>query len=131
MQAARIAAARGVTLYTVGVGDPRAAGEEALNTAVLTQMAELTHGRFMRANDEQSLADAYRTLGELEPVTHRTTAYQPKRAISHYPLAGVVALLGIDALLRAGRELWLALSRKRSLRREARVAALAGSRGGG
>ncbi len=131
VQAARIAAARGVTLYTIGVGDLRAAGEEALNTAVLTQMAELTHGRFIRANDEQSLADAYRTLGELEPVAHRTTAYQPKRAISHYPLAGVVVLLGLYALVRAIRELLLAVSRRRSLRRNARSHALAGSSAGG
>jgi Ca-activated chloride channel homolog len=106
VQAARIAAARGVTLYTIGVGDPRAAGEEALNTAVLTQMAELTRGRFIQATDEQSLAEAYRTLGQLEPVAHRTTAYQPKRAISHYPLAGVVVLLGLYALLRTGKD-WL------------------------
>jgi len=132
VQAARIAAARGVTLYTIGVGDPRAAGEEALNTAVLTQMAELTHGRFIRANDEKSLADAYRTLGELEPVAHRTTAYQPKRAISHYPLAGVVVLLGLYALLRTGRELLAAVARKRALRRDAGgSSALAGSRAGG
>jgi Ca-activated chloride channel homolog len=112
VQAARIAASRGVTLYTIGVGDPRAAGEEALNTAVLTQMAELTRGRFMRANDERSLADAYRTLDGLEPVAHRTTAYQPKRAISHYPLLGVIALLGLDALLRAGRDAYLAVARR-------------------
>jgi Ca-activated chloride channel family protein len=127
VQAARIAAARGVTLYTIGVGDPRKAGEEAMNTAVLTQMAELTHGRFIQANDEKSLADAYRTLGELEPVAHRTTAYQPKRGVSHYPLAGVVVLLGLYALLRAGHDSWLALSRKRALPRDTPVDSLSGS----
>jgi len=100
LQAARVARSRGVTLYTIGVGDPRTAGEEALNVAVLTRMAELTRGRFIRANDEQSLAVAYRTLGALEPVTHRTVAYQPKRAVSHYPLFGIVFLLAADALLR-------------------------------
>jgi Ca-activated chloride channel homolog len=113
-QAARIAAARGVTLYTIGVGDPRTAGEEALNTAVLGQMAELTHGQFIRANDEASLAAAYRTLGELQPVAHRTTAYQPKRSIAHYPLVGVVILLGSDALVRALASLLAALSQRRS-----------------
>jgi len=121
VQAARIAASRGVTLYTIGVGDPRSAGEEAMNTAVLTQMAELTRGRFMHANDEQSLADAYRTLGELEPVAHRSIAYQPKRAISHYPLLGVVALLGLAALMRAASDLRLAIARRQ------RRAPLAGS----
>jgi Ca-activated chloride channel homolog len=131
VQAARIAAARGVTLYTIGVGDPRAAGEEALNTAVLTQMAELTHGRFIRASDEKSLVEAYRTLGQLEPVAHRVTAYQPKRAVSHYPLAGVVALFGLYALLRTGRELLTAVARKRALRRDVRSSALTGSRAGG
>jgi len=114
LQAARIAAARGVTLYTIGVGDPRTAGEEALNTAVLTQMAQLTRGRFIRANDERSLADAYRVLGELEPVAHRTIGYQPKRAISHYPLLGVAGLLGLDALLRCFSMVSAAWTRRRA-----------------
>ena len=113
LQAARIAAARGVTLYTIGVGDPRTAGEEALNAAVLTQMAELTRGRFIRANDAHSLAEAYRVLGELEPVAHRTVGYQPKRAISHYPLLAVVVLLGLDALMRSAASVAAAWSRRR------------------
>jgi len=102
LQAARIAQTRGITLYTIGVGDPRAAGEEALNTSVLSEMAELTHGRFIRANDAPSLAEAYRVLGGLEPIAHRTIGYQPKRAVSHYPLAGVALIFGLSALTRAG-----------------------------
>ena len=100
VQAARIAAARGVTLYTIGVGDPRAAGEEALNTAVLGEMAKLSNGRYIFADDAQSLAAAYRVLGALEPVARQTTGYQPRRAVGHYPLVGVAALLGLAALSR-------------------------------
>jgi len=98
LQAARIAAARGVTLHTIGVGDPRAAGEEALNTAVLTNMAQLTHGQFFRANDEQGLERAYQALDRLEPIAHRTTVYQPKRAVGYAPLFVVIGVLGLGAL---------------------------------
>lgn len=102
VQAARIAAARGVTLYTIGVGDPRAAGEEALNSAVLEQMARLSGGRYTFANDADSLASAYEKLDALEPVARRTTGYQPRRAVGFYPLLGVVALLAVAALSRCG-----------------------------
>ncbi len=98
VQAARIAAARGVTLHIIGVGDPRAAGEEALNTAVLTRMSTLTGGRFFRANDTASMEEAYRTLDTLEPIAHRTTAYQPKQAVTDEPLSVVVSLFSLAAL---------------------------------
>jgi Ca-activated chloride channel family protein len=108
-QAARIAAARGVTLDLIGVGDPRSAGEEALNTAVLGKMAELTHGRFLLANDAAALQSAYRQLDALEPVAQRVTGYQPRRALSYYPLAGVALVFGLAALARGGSALSLRL----------------------
>jgi Ca-activated chloride channel family protein len=114
VQAARIAAARGVTLHVIGVGDPRAAGEEALNTAVLTRMTDLTGGHFFRANDAKSLEEAYRTLDGLEPIAHRTTEYQPKLAVGYEPLAVVIALLGLAALAGAVGNLWTAWSSRRT-----------------
>lgn len=99
VQAARISAARGVTLHIIGVGDPRAAGEEALNTTVLSRMATLTGGRFFRANDAAGMEEAYRTLDALEPIAHRATAYQPKKAVLYEPLALVIGLLGLAAVL--------------------------------
>ncbi len=116
VQAARISAARGVTLHIIGVGDPRAAGEEALNTAVLTRMATLTGGRFFRANDTASMEEAYRTLDALEPIAHRTTVYQPKKATLYEPLAVVIALLGVAALAGAFVNLRRAWSSRRSAR---------------
>jgi Ca-activated chloride channel family protein len=116
LQAARIAAARGVTLYTIGVGDPRAAGEQALNTSVLERMAELTQGRYIFAGDADSLAGAYRVLDSLEPVAQRTASYQPRRSVSHYPLAGVVALLCLSALARSAAWVVAALGRWRGRR---------------
>jgi len=116
-QAARIAAARGVTLYLIGVGDPRTAGEEALNTAVLGKMAELTHGRFLLAGDAAALQSAYRQLDALEPVAHRVTGYQPRRALSYYPLAGVALVFGLAALARGGSAVRVLLGAPRRRRR--------------
>lgn len=115
VQAARIAASRGVTLHVIGVGDPRAAGEEALNTAVLTRMTDLTRGHFFRANDAKSLEEAYRTLDGLEPIARRTTVYQPKQAVGHEALLVVIALLGLTALVGAVDNLRNAWSSRRAL----------------
>ena len=101
-------------LHVIGVGDPRAAGEEALNTAVLTRMTDLTGGRFFRANDAKSLEDAYRTLDGLEPIAHRTTVYQPKQAVGQEPLAVVIALFGLTALVGAFGNLKSAWSGRRT-----------------
>jgi Ca-activated chloride channel homolog len=122
-QAARIAAGRGVTLYTIGIGDPRAAGEEALNTTVLTRMAELTSGRFIFAADAAGLESAYRVLDGLEPVAHRLASYQPRRAVGFYALAGVALILALPSLARtlATAAALLGWERARARRRTGRI----------
>lgn len=131
VQAARISAARGVTLHIIGVGDPRAAGEEALNSAVLTRMATLTGGQFFRANDAAGMEQAYRALDALEPIAQRTTAYQPKKAVLYEPLAVVVSLLGFAALAGALGNLRRVGSRRRAAPISAEPSAQLGGAGNG
>ena len=45
-EAAQIAADRNITIYTVAVGDPSAAGEEKLDEPTLRDVASATNGRF-------------------------------------------------------------------------------------
>jgi Ca-activated chloride channel family protein len=102
LRAARIARERGVKLYLIGVGDPKVAGEESLNEAVLEGMASLTGGRYLHAQDQTELAGAYAELARLEPVTSTTDSYQPKRSVAYLPLFAILVLLVLHMLLDVG-----------------------------
>jgi Ca-activated chloride channel family protein len=105
-RAARIAAEQNVRLYVIGVGDPRALGEESLNEDVLRDMASATHGRYLHAQSAQELEVAYAELDRLEPIRHRKTSYQPRRSVAFAPLGAVALAFSLSAVLRALAALW-------------------------
>jgi Ca-activated chloride channel family protein len=91
-KAAAIAERAGITLYTIGVGDPGAAGEAPLDVDTLRSIAEATGGRFFRAGDRAALADTYRSLDALEPLDYETQSYRPTFELYFWPLGAAVAL---------------------------------------
>lgn len=98
LTAARIAAQKGITIHVVGVGDPVAAGEARLNEEVLTQIAQLTGGRYFHASDRAELTQIYQQLDQLERIEFESHSYTPKRGIYYYPL-GAAAILMCALLL--------------------------------
>lgn len=114
-RAARIAAAAHVRIYTIGIGADRMQvpglfGPQTVNPSadldvdMLTAIASETGGRFFRATDTAQLADAYRTIGRLEPVAGRAHLLRPRRELFRWPLLlAVLALLlaALPAPLRA------------------------------
>lgn len=98
-ESARIAAALGLRIHTVGVGsgDDRAAGRDE---KTLRRLAELTGGRYFRATDADSLAAAGAALAELEPAHSMIEGYRRwrDRFAEVLVLALVVCLL--DTLLQ-------------------------------
>lgn len=86
-QAAEIAAARGITLYPVAIGDPTTVGEQKLDADLLQTMADITGGQFFLASDRAGLATIYATLDQLEPQKFDSRYYQPKREIFPFLLA--------------------------------------------
>lgn len=108
-QAARLAAAYGVRLYTIGIGRQDAAGPNpygvwstegaaAFDRELLETVAEMTGGRYFHALDREGLEAAWRELDRLEPAlgdalkSYRATALYP------WPLGAALVL-----------SLWLAL----------------------
>lgn len=97
LAAARVARAAGVRIYTIGVGAAAgqlnvfglqlAAPDDALDTSVLTQIADTTGGRFFRAADGAELADAYRAIAALEPLAHGAALLRPDHEWYPWPLA--------------------------------------------
>ncbi len=102
--AAAIAADKGVTIHTIGVGDPEASGESKVDLAALEAIAAQTGGAYFFASDQAALEDVYAEIDQLNPRITETTSFRPTESLAHIPLAAALAvlLLGI-AWLRASR----------------------------
>lgn len=91
-EAARVARDKGITIHTVAVGDPQAAGEDKLDEAALKEVAGTTGGGFFRALDRAQLADIYRRLDEIETRRVDTVSFRPRREIYWMPLSAALIL---------------------------------------
>ena len=101
--AAEMAAAKGVVIHTIGIGDPSAEGEARVNLQGLQQIADTTGGNFFRAEDRTALDQVYSTLDTLTPHQVKTLSHQPKKDLFWWPLGAAIALLALyhlGALLR-------------------------------
>jgi len=98
--AADIAQQNGLVIYTIGVGDPAASGENRVDLGVLKSVASTTGGEFFRAEDGAQLQAIYADIERLVPAKLQTLSWRPKLPLFQWPLGGAV----IVALL-----LWLAL----------------------
>ncbi len=93
VNAAEIAAANGVEIYTVAVGDPDATGEDRVDTATLEAIAARTGGAAFFAGDEAALEKVYSRIDDLAPREVETLSYRPRRALAWIPLLAA-ALVG-------------------------------------
>ena len=103
LDAAKLAKAAGVRIYTIGVGSDTqsvnvfgmqlSAPDNALDVQVLTHIADETGGRFFRAADGDELAAAYRTIDALEPLATGHSLLRPDHEWYPWPL-GLALLLG-------------------------------------
>ncbi len=110
--AADLAKKLGVRIYTIGVGADRMVVDTAfgrqvvdpsqdLDEATLGQIAETTGGLYFRATDVSGLADIYREIDKLEPVTDAPLYMRPTVALYFWPLGAALALIGLFALAQA------------------------------
>lgn len=103
-KAAEIAKGKGIVIHTVSVGDPRAAGEQALDVPTLQAVAKETGGIYSAASDRKQLEDIYKHLDALEARKAATLSRRPKHDVHHWPLAvGFVAAMLYHVVLLAWR----------------------------
>lgn len=113
LTAAKLAAQQGIKIYTIGLGSQRVTVNGLFGSATVTPSAELdekslrdiaqlTAGRFFRANNSRELHQVYREIDRLEPVASDTALFYPIVPYYHWPL-GLALLLSI---LLLGRSLW-------------------------
>lgn len=114
LRAAELARDYGIRIYTIGVG----AGAQRIQTAfgtqivdpsrdldevTLTKIAEITGGRYFRAQNVAGLAQIYRELDRLEPVSGDARTVRPSVALYYIPLGVSLALiLVLGGLMAAG-----------------------------
>ncbi len=100
VNAAAIAASRGVEIHTIAVGDPDATGEGRVDTAALKAIAERTGGAAFFAGDEAGLEDVYARIDELAPREMETLSYRPRQSLAYLALlaaalVGTLTVLGL------------------------------------
>ena len=84
-RAAEIARDKGVTIYTIAMGDPQAAGEQALDEKTLQAIAATTGGQYFHAQDRAELDGIYATLDQLNPRQVETLSYRPEYELYFWP----------------------------------------------
>lgn len=116
MMAAEIARDMGVKLYTIGVGSEGEAPYPAqdvfgnyqevmvpvkIDEELLTEMAEMTGGRYFRATDEEALKRVYDEINQLEKSEVQVIEYHKHYANDHFEewLLLAVLLLALEFVI--------------------------------
>jgi Ca-activated chloride channel family protein len=111
IKAAELAQQIGLRIYTIGIGAEqmvvssitggmrRVNPSADLDEATLTEIANLTGGRYFRAKDTAGLQDIYRLLDEFEPVAEPEAGFRPVTSLYYWPLAGAFVLASFLALI--------------------------------
>lgn len=92
IEAARIAAQRGIRIYTVAIGDATTVGEDKLDEQALRDVASATGGSYFFAADRKNLAEIYAELDRIETSKVKTFSHRPRRQLYYLPLAAGLLL---------------------------------------
>ena len=113
VKAAELAQQIGLRIYTIGIGAEqmvvssitggmrRVNPSADLDEETLTEIAELTGGRYFRAKDTAALQDIYRLLDEMEPVAEPEAGFRPVKSLYFWPLGGALVLVTLLAIASA------------------------------
>ena len=123
LQAASIAREEKIRIYSIGLGaeemvEPGLFGTSIgarrinpsadLDEETLTEMADITGGRYFRARNTEELEQIYALLDQLEPVLQDEETFRPVKALFFWPLALALLLSLIPAVLPLLNSRWLA-----------------------
>jgi len=97
-QALELAIAKGITIYSIGIGADvmlqeslfgtrRVNPSSDLDEKTLTKLAEQTGGKYFRAKDSQGMQQIYQLLDQLEPIDQEQQQMRPLTALYYWPLA--------------------------------------------
>lgn len=87
IDAAKVATAYNIKIYTIAIGDPTVVGEDKVDLAVLEKISTLTSGRSFQALNREELQQVYNEISMLEPELFDSLSFRPRSSIHHFPLA--------------------------------------------
>jgi Ca-activated chloride channel homolog len=102
-QALELAVAKGITIYTIGIGaesmmQQSLFGSQRVNPSAdldeksLQNIARQTGGQYFRARDTQSMDNIYNLLDKLEPIEQEQQQMRPLTALYFWPLALAIVI---------------------------------------
>lgn len=97
IDAAGLAKASGLKIYTVGIGaDPTETESQSdLDETTLEQIAQITGGQYFRARSEQDLSEIYQQINLIEPLSLKTVTYQPYIELLMWPLSCLLLVIAM------------------------------------
>ncbi|ABM04521.1 von Willebrand factor, type A [Psychromonas ingrahamii 37] len=106
IQAAKQAAKNNITIYTIGMGAEQMIkrglfGNQRINPSAdldektLTEIANLTGGKYFRARNQTELQNIYQTLNKLEPIDTDSLTFRPEKNLFYWPLSTALILLSV------------------------------------
>ncbi|PKI17556.1 VWA domain-containing protein [Colwellia sp. 12G3] len=114
VEAAKVAAAHDIKIYTIAIGDPTAVGEEKVDIEVLANMAKVTQGKSFQALNSDELLAVYAEIDQLEPQQFDSLSFRPRVSIHHYPIVLFVSIY-LLALFIVNIRIRLQLAKQRNL----------------
>jgi len=106
IQAAKMAAAAGLKIYTIGVGAAVQqgffgnGGNTDLDEATLKSIAQITGGAYFRATDVNDLRDVYAQIDKIEPASGQAQWYRPSSEWFAWPLGAALLLSVLVVFMR-------------------------------
>lgn len=101
IEAAKVAKANNIIIYTIAMGDPKTKGDEKkIDVGTLQKVADITGGKSYLAIDTNALNTVLADINKIVPSTFKTKAFQPVTLLYPYLL-----FIGIAAFLL----LWIGL----------------------
>lgn len=117
-QAAQLAVTEDIRMHVVGVASDqnqqqsffsrRSGGVSSeIDDATMTEIAEMTGGRYFRARTLEDLIGIYDEIDQMEPIEQDEQTFRPVSQLFHWPLGGAVLLSFLLTLLTIPPAGWL------------------------
>ena len=114
IEAAKVAAAHDIKIYTIAIGDPSAVGEEKVDLEVLDSMAKITQGKSFQALNSDELLSVYAEIDKLEPQQFDSLSIRPRVSIHHYPIVLFVSIYLLALFIVNIRIRWALIQQKQA-----------------
>lgn len=113
-KAAELAASKGLTIYTIGIGADRMLvrslfGNREVNPSrdldekSLSAIAGATGGRYFRARNSEELEKIYAIIDQLEPVEQDKQSFRPHQPLFFWPLGLALLLVALIITIKLRR----------------------------